>query len=97
MADIPSVYRALACTAGLYPVGPSSGAAGGAGQAANVLPQPILFALFKLVPVFLVFPPGGKVSLLYLKSSAVEGEDMVHTAIQKGPVMGYQDKAMLPG
>lgn len=51
---------------------------------------------FPLVLAVLVLLPGGVVPPLHFNIRPVDGQHMVHTPIQESPVVGDQDKPLLP-
>ena len=79
---------------GFRPVGPGGFFPCGTLQTADLPFQFFIFREFKGVLPLLVFVPGGKVAPADFDVGLVDGQNMVNTPIQKGPVMGYQNKAL---
>ena len=77
-------------------VGPARRLRGRGFQAADVLLQLFVAAVLKLVLPRAVFGPGGKIPLLNLYAGTVDGQDMVHAAVQKRPVVRNEDKPLFP-
>ena len=65
-------------------------------QALDFFFQAQVLFLLKGIPPGLVLPPGRKAAALDFRPAFVQGQDMIHTAIQKGPVVGNQDLAPFP-
>ena len=92
-------HEALVIGAGfgrLHPVGPDGGPPGGLLEPPHVLPEALVFGLFELLRPVEVLLPGAVVSRLNLNVRPVQGQDVVHAAVQETAVMGHQDKAPLP-
>ena len=64
-------------------------------QAPDLAFQPVVLRLFKGVPPLPVLPPGGEAAALDLHAGPVQGQDVVHAAVQEIPVVGHQQKAPL--
>ena len=80
----------------LHPVGPDGGPPGGLLEAAHVLPEAVVLGLLELLEAVKVLLPGGVISRLDLDVRPVQGQDVVHAAVQEAAVVGHQDKAPLP-
>ena len=87
VADIAAVARPFPDLAGLHLVRPFCGAAGRCLQPANLLFEPLVVLPLRLHPGQVVLIPPAKVPLAHLDPVAVEREDVVDAAVQKGPVV----------
>ena len=70
-----------------HPVRPPRRLRRGGFQPANILLQLFVAAAFKLVLPRPVFRPGTEIPLLDFDPGTVDRQDMIHTAVQKRPVM----------
>ena len=77
----------------LHPVGPGAGLPGCLLQPPDLLFQLGVLGQLVGVPALLVLVPGGEIAPLELDAAGVDGEDVVHAAVQKRAVVGYQQKA----
>ena len=78
----------------LHPVGPVAGLPRRLLQPSDLLFEPLILRQLKGVLPPLVLVPRGKISLLHLDAAAVDGQDVIHTAVQKGTVVGHQQEAL---
>ena len=56
-----------------------------------------VFGLLELVTALFILPPGGKVSALDFDALPVQDQDVVNAGVQKVPVVGDQEEAVLGG
>ena len=77
----------------LHPVGPGAGLPGCLLQPPDLLFQLGVLGQLVGVPALLVLVPGGEIAPLELDAAGVDGEDVVHAAVQKRAVVGHQQKA----
>ena len=56
--------------------------------------EPLILRQLKGVLPPLVLVPRGKIPLLHLDTAAVDGQDVIHAAVQKGAVVGHQQEAL---
>ena len=81
-----------AVLAPLHPVGPALGAPGGLLQPPDLPFQLLVLGLLPPVPGLLLPEPHGEVPLDQLLPRRVQGQNVVHAPVQKGPVMGDQEE-----
>ena len=79
----------------LGPVGPAGLLPGGLLQPGDLLLQSGVLRQLRFVLPPPVFQPGGAAALPDLDGGPVDGQDVVHAAVQKGLVVGDQDEALL--
>ena len=79
---------------GFRPVRPGGFFSGSTLQTADLPFQFFIFREFESILPLFVFVPGGKVAPADFNVGLVDGQNMVNTSIQKGTVMGYQNKAL---
>ena len=92
-APVIGVAADLGC---LHPVRPVRAPPGRLLEAADVFFQPGVLLQLCLLTALEVFKPGGEGPALDLDGGAVQGEDVIHTAVQEPAVVGDQDKTFLP-
>ena len=92
----PSVmifYRVVADFGAFVLVGPVPCPFGCFFQFTDFLPVFLILRYLKGVLTLFIFPPGRKITLLYLEGDAVQHQNMVHAGIQQVPVVGNQQKS----
>ena len=78
----------------LHPVGPVAGLPRRLLQPPDLLFEPLILRQLKGVLPPLVLVPRGKIPLLHLDAAAVDGQDVIYAAVQKGAVVGHQQEAL---
>lgn len=80
----------------LYHVRPNGSLISGLFQAADIPFKLLVFGLLSPAPVFFIPKPGRKSPTHQLRPGLVQSQDVaVYTAVQKGSVVGYQEKAAI--
>ena len=96
MADISPVYRAAAEFGRFGFDCPAAGAFFGFFQGLDGAFQLGVLGKLKILLSLEIGKPGGKIPALHLDVCPVDGEDVVNAAVQKLPVVGDQNEALLP-